>query len=398
MTSTRLEGAALSRALVAPMVVVFVLFGLTGLAMPVLPLHVHHALGFSTTVVGWTAGSQFAAALATRLWCGHLSDTRGSHAVMRAGLWAASASGVLYLLSLARPVARELSLALLLAGRITLGGAESFVVTGALAWGLARAAPGEAGRVMAWIGIAMYASFAVGAPIGSGLYAWGGFGAVAIAGLLLPWMGLATLRRMPILPVLPRRIGTDWRAGLRDAWLPGLGLALASLGFAATTTFVPLLLVERGWAPPWMGASAFASAFAAVRVVGGHLPDRWGAGRVALCSVAVEAIGLAMVAAAGGPGWAIAGAALVGAGYSLVYPGYGLQVVRRAAPEVRAVAMGGYTACLDLALGLGGPAFGLVAERAGLSAVFACAALLVMPAAGLALHFMLRNPAAAPTA
>ena len=394
MTSTRLEGAALSRALVAPMAIVFVLFGLTGLAMPVLPLHVHHALGFSTTVVGWIAGSQFAAALATRLWSGHLSDARGSHAVMRAGLWAATASGALYLLSLARPDARELSLALLLAGRITLGGAESFVVTGALAWGLARAAPGEAGRVMAWIGIAMYASFAVGAPIGSGLYAFGGFGAVAMAGLLLPWVGLAALRRMPSLPVLPRRVGADWRAGLRGAWQPGLGLALASLGFAATTTFVSLLFVERGWAPAWMGASAFSGAFAAVRVVGGRLPDRWGASRVAFGSVAVEAIGLACVSAAGGPGWAVAGASLAGAGYSLVYPGFGLQVLQRAAPEVRAVAMGGYTACLDLALGLGGPAFGLLAHKAGLSAVFAVAALLVMPAAGLALHFMRRSPEA----
>jgi hypothetical protein len=53
----RLDGAALSRALVAPMALVFVVFGLTGLAMPVLPLHVHHGLGFSTFVVGVVTGA-----------------------------------------------------------------------------------------------------------------------------------------------------------------------------------------------------------------------------------------------------------------------------------------------------------------------------------------------------
>ena len=393
----RLEGAALSRALLAPMALVFVVFGLTGLAMPVLPLHVHHTLGFSTFVVGWIAGSQFAASLATRVWSGHLSDTRGTHPVMRAGLWGASASGAWYLLSLAWPAAPQASLALLLAGRAVLGGAESFVVTGALAWGLALAVPGESGRVMSWIGIAMYASFALAAPIGSGLYALRGFGAIGLVGLLLPLFALLLLRQTPHQDRPSRAAAGDWRVGLRGAWLPGLGLALSSLGFAAVTTFVSLLFVARHWTPSWLGFSAFAATFAAVRVVGGHLPDRLGAARVALCSVMVEVFGLGLIGLADGSGLAVAGSALVGAGYSLVYPGFGLQVVRRAPGAYRAVAMGGYTACLDLALGLGGPGLGLVADRFGLGAVFGWAAAIVMPAGALALHFM-RSEAVLPRA
>jgi len=392
----RLEGAALSRSLRAPMALVFVVFGLTGLAMPVLPLHVRYTLGFSSFVVGWIAGSQFAASLATRVWSGNLSDTRGTHAVMHVGLWGASTSGALYLLSLAWPASPGVALALLLAGRALLGGSESFVVTGALAWGLARAVPGESGRVMAWIGIAMYASFALAAPIGSGLYALRGFGAIGLVGVLLPLFALLLLRRMPRQEALPRPTAGDWRTGLRGVWLPGLGLALSSLGFAATTTFVSLLFVEHGWTPRWAGFSAFAAAFAAVRVVGGYLPDRVGAGRVALCSVAVEATGLALIGLADGPWLAVAGSALVGAGYSLVFPGFGLQVVRRTPAEYRALAMGGFTACLDVALGLGGPALGLVADAKGLSAVFGCAAALVLPAGAVALHFARSEVASAP--
>lgn len=390
----RLEGAALSRALAAPMALVFVVFGLTGLAMPVLPLHVHQTLGFSTLVVGWIAGSQFGAALATRLWAGHLSDTRGTHDVMRIGLWGGAASGALYLLSLAPTLGAEASLALLFAGRALLGASESFVVTAALAWGLARAVPGEAGRVMAWIGIAMYASFALAAPMGAALYAWRGFGAIGLAGLLLPLLALGLLRAMPGVPAAARRGDADWRAGLRGVWLPGFGLALSSLGFAATTTFIALLFAEREWTPGWLGFSAFAAAFAAVRVVGGRLPDRLGAGRVALGSLLLEAAGLGLIALAGGPLPAVIGATLVGAGYSLVYPGFGLQVVRRTPPEFRALAMGGFTACLDLALGLGGPVLGWLAERAGLGAAFAGAAAAVLLSALVALHFVRRGDAA----
>jgi hypothetical protein len=47
--------------------VVFIAYLVIGLAMPVLPLHVHHGLGLSTFVVGLVSGSQFGAALISRV-------------------------------------------------------------------------------------------------------------------------------------------------------------------------------------------------------------------------------------------------------------------------------------------------------------------------------------------
>jgi hypothetical protein len=52
-----------------------------------------------------------------------------------------------------------------------LGGAESFIVTGAFTWGLALVGPQKTGEIMAWVGTAMYAAFGVGAPTGTTLYA-----------------------------------------------------------------------------------------------------------------------------------------------------------------------------------------------------------------------------------
>ena len=52
------------------MTTVFIAFLVIGIAMPVLPLHVHQGLELSTFVVGLVAGSQFAAAILSRVWAG----------------------------------------------------------------------------------------------------------------------------------------------------------------------------------------------------------------------------------------------------------------------------------------------------------------------------------------
>ena len=56
------------------MAAVFIVYLVIGLALPVLPLHVHHGLGLGTFVVGLVAGAQYAATLVSRLWSGHYAD------------------------------------------------------------------------------------------------------------------------------------------------------------------------------------------------------------------------------------------------------------------------------------------------------------------------------------
>src|SRR2546425_13336370 len=80
--------------------VVFIAFLVIGLALPVLPLHVHQGLGLSTFVVGLVTGSQFAASLISRVWSGHYADRRGAKRAVVVGLLTAVAAGLLYLLSL----------------------------------------------------------------------------------------------------------------------------------------------------------------------------------------------------------------------------------------------------------------------------------------------------------
>jgi predicted MFS family arabinose efflux permease len=56
--------------------------------------------------------------------------------------------------------------------------------------------------------------------------------------------------------------------------------------------------------------------------------------------------------------------------------------------------MGAYTAFLDVALGFGSPALGLVAGWGGLSSVFLAGALLVLSASVIALRLLYKSPAA----
>src|SRR5262245_46173891 len=163
------QGGAIT-ALLPIMSVVFVAYLVIGLAMPVLPLHVHQGLGLSTFVVGLVAGSQFAASLISRLWAGHHADSNGAKQAVVIGLLVAAAAGLIYLLSLGFVAEPETSVILLLLGRALLGAAESFIVTGALSWALALAGTQNTGKVMAWVGTAMYVAYAVGAPAGTALY------------------------------------------------------------------------------------------------------------------------------------------------------------------------------------------------------------------------------------
>jgi MFS family permease len=115
--------------------VVFVIFLVIGMAMPVLPLHIHADLGLGTFVVGLVAGSQFAASLLSRIWAGNFTDRHGPRRAINYGLVVGSVAGMVYLASL---LASDpaLSAAILVVGRGVLGAAESCIITGALGWGL----------------------------------------------------------------------------------------------------------------------------------------------------------------------------------------------------------------------------------------------------------------------
>jgi len=366
--------------------VVFIAFLIIGMAMPVLPLHVYQGPGLGTFIVGLVAGSQFAAALLSRVWAGDQADTRGAKQAVIVGLLMSAGAGLLYLLSLRLLEHPGDSATILLLGRALLGAGESFIITGAQTWGLALASPQSTGRVLAWMGTAMFAAFAVGAPIGTTLYGAYGFEAIALATTLLP---LATLLLVaPVPRVAPTaRVRPSLAKVVGAVWLPGLGLAMSSFGFGAMTAFVSLLFAARSWTV-WPAFTSFAVAFIAARLFLGQLPDKIGGARVALIFVLIEALGQTLLWMAPGFAPALLGAVLTGFGYSLVFPGFGVEAIRRAPPHNQGLAVGAYTAFLDLTLGLATPLLGFIGGIAGIGSVFLTSAVVVLASAFVAMQLL----------
>jgi MFS family permease len=391
MSITTLPTPAAAQSLAATLLpimgVVFVAFLVIGIAMPVLPLHVHDGLGQGTFVVGLVAGSQFAASLVSRPWAGNFSDSKGAKRGVIVGLLAAAASGFLYLASLYFTPVPVASVPILLLGRGLLGGAESFIITAAVSWGLALVDAGNTGKVIAWIGMAMFAAFAIGAPAGSALYAKYGFAAIAAATAAAPLVPLMLVARLPaVAPTHHARFSFVKVIGA--VWVPGLGSALGSVGFGAVTTFVALLFANHGWANGWLAYTAYAVAFIIARFFFSHVADKVGGAKVALVCAVIEAAGQALIWTSSRPEIALLGAALTGFGFSLVYPGFGVEAVRRVPAHSRGLAMGAYTAFLDLAQGLASPALGLIAAGARLNFVFLVSAGTVLCAALVASWLM----------
>ena len=340
-----------------------------GLPLPVIPLFIHDKLGFSNLVVGLVIGIQFLATVLTRGYAGRLTDHHGGKRSALQGAAVCALGGLLYVIAAMPGLAPMLSLSIVVAGRLAAGVGESQFVTGCVSWSIASVGPQRAGMSMSWTGIAMFAALAIGAPIGMELYQGYGLQAAMVACIVAPIVA-AVIALREVSHITPAGERLPFYRVVGQIWREGLGLMLQGVGLSGLTAFASLYFAARNWGHAGLVMTAFGVGFIFVRVVLGNLPDKVSGYRVALWSLAIEAVGQAMLWGAPIELVALAGALVTGLGCALIFPALGVEALKRVLPANRGSAMGAFVAFLDIAYGISGPAAGVIAGQFGYAAVY----------------------------
>ncbi|QET05985.1 MULTISPECIES: MFS transporter [Cupriavidus] len=357
----------------------FVAYLAVGLPLAVIPGFVHDHLGYSAVVAGLSISIQYLATLLSRPWAGTLCDVQGPKRSVLTGLALCVASGALTLAAALCGGTAWLGLTVLFAARLVLGAGESLVTTGTIAWGIGSAGSRHTGKVISWNGMTTYGALAAGAPLGVVLADFGGLASIGAVTVLITAIALLLARRKsPSAIVKGERL--PFRRVFRAMTPFGFCLALGSVGFGSITAFITLYYGSRGWDHAAFALTSLGTCFILSRLLLADSINRFGGYTVAIASFAVEAAGLAMLWLAQSPWQALAGAAVTGFGFSLVFPSLGMEAVKRVPQTNRGSALGAYSLFLDFALGLTGPLAGLVVKHAGYAPVYLCASLCAIAA------------------
>ena len=361
-----------------------------GIPLAVLPGYVHGDLGYSAVLAGAAISVQYLATLASRPLAGRSADTLGPKRTVSIGLLGCGASGILLLLAVLCGRWPVLSLGLLVCSRLVLGFGESLCGTGAILWGIGRVGTSNNARVISWNGIATYGALAIGAPLGVAIAHTVGFAALGILVILLAALGFFLAR-----PIAPVPVVHGERMSYRSVFtrvLPhGIGLALGSAGFGSIATFITLFYAARNWPNAALSLTVFGTLFIGARLLFANTIKTYGGFRVAIASFSFECVGLLMLWLAPEPHIALAGAALTGFGFALVFPALGVEAVGLVPPASRGAALSAYSVFLDLSLGITGPLAGYIAGEFGYGSVFLFAAIAAAAAVVLSTVLYLRN-------
>ena len=370
-----------------------------GLPNAVLTIFVHTTLGYSTTLAGLTFALQYAATFASRSSAGRLIDKLGPKPVVVGGLAACVCSGLLLGWSATLHNAPAISLAVMLLSRLFLGWAESWTSTGVIIWNIHRAGAENTALAISWNGICSYGGIALGAPIGAALALlpppYGGLVAIGALSIVLPLFGLALIGfyHGPK-PHAATQAPISFRKALHLVVWHGSALAAGSIGFAAISSFLALYYAVHHWDGAATALAVFGMVFVCIRFFFARQIKQRGGVFVAIASLLVEALGLMIIGTFPSHACALLGAALTGAGFSLLFPALGVLAVDRAGPYNRGAALSAYSVFLDLAVACSGFTLGPIIELSGYRAMFLSSAGCCL--LGATISYMLKRTPTTP--
>ena len=312
---------------------------------PIIPVYVGEVLGGGASLSGFIIAIAALSSILAMPLAGSFADRRGYRTVALGG----GTLAVLALILLA--TVPELWAAG--TSRLLFGLGNSAAMTLIMAWLVALAPPGQRGKALSIYGLSVWLGVALGPQLGTFVnQLWGPASVFAVCAVieLIAVSAIAGLPRA-VTPTPrdvtnpPQRGPRNLLAAFRAVWVPGVVAAAAWCGEGLILAFLIIHLQSAGI--PATGFTGAASVFGvfAVSVIGARLalatmPDRIGPLRSTAISLCALFAGLTTLALAPNFWVAAIGAALMGVGFSPLYPSLTMLATRGLHLHNRAMGLG----------------------------------------------------------
>jgi len=352
--------------------VAFTFFGYftIGLTLAVLPEYLHGNLAFSTMIAGLVISLQYGATFLFRGYAGKIVDRRGPKPAVLMSMAGFIVSGVVLLAVAFLKDYRVLSLALLVVMRLVTGFSEGLVGASPINWAIFKVGSQHTAKAISYNGIGNYGALAAGAPLGVIISNNLGIGYIALLIIIIGVAGLIYANGKINIIGASKEAPQSFLYVLKKVTPYGLCLAAGGIGFGAISTFITLYYSYLHWSGAVICLSLFSSMFVLGRLIFAGAINQYGGMKTAIACLAMEVIGLSVIAMAVNPMFTFIGAGIAGLGFSLVFPSLGVEAVRLIPASSQGAALGNYGLFIDLSLGITGPLLGAISTGFGMNYLF----------------------------
>jgi MFS family permease len=389
--STVLSPAKISLTITSFVAFTFIGYFTIGLPLAVLPIFIHHDLGYSAMVAGVVISMQYVTTFVLRGYAGGIVDKQGPKPAVLMGMIGFASSGMLLFIAYAAREMPAVSLGILMITRLMTGFAEGLIGASPINWALFAVGDKHTAKAISYNGIASYGALAAGAPLGVIMNNSFGIGSIAILIIAFGSLGFIYAKSKQALKGESKAVRQPFLQVLKTVSPYGICLALGGLGFGTISTFITLYYAALHWQGAVLCLSVFSVMFIMGRVIFARVIDNYGGMKTAIYCLALESAGLLILWLANVPHVALIGAGITGLGFSLIFPALGVEAVKLVPASNKGAALGGYGLFIDISLGITGPLIGAVASRFGMVYIFPFSMVMVFIGFLLALRLHSRK-------
>ncbi|MDH3001428.1 MFS transporter [Chelonobacter oris] len=342
-----------------------------GLSLAVIPLYINKVLSLPAIWVGVAIATESISTLLSRHYSGKYSDIKGPKLAMLKGQSLILIAGFLFFITYILDINNVyISLLIILFSRVIMGVGESLIFTSSGTWPIGLIGREHAGKVMSWVGIAMFIGLALGNYLGGQLFYKYSLLIPSIIMWTLPCISLIIAIYIPKVAVHNDITKIRLSYAVSRIWKAGTGFALANTGYAAITSFLLLFFYDKNWnsyGP--IALSLFGIGYVISRLIFSNKTDKMGL-KATIISLIIESSGLFLISLSISPIISMLGSFLTGFGLSMIYPLLALPAIKSLPERNIGTAISTYESCFDIGILLSGVLGGILVSSFGYNTLF----------------------------